>query len=150
MIGSPGRAHRHGVRAEVFERVEPGFEDRNDGRVLLRVDAAYFAGSIIEIEVRGQLRVLRLDGQRTGVAPECGRKIALLLGRFRPGCEMLRDVRPRSEKALFFAGPQSDANGATRLNADRLEHADDFHRYHGARAVVRRPGASMPRIEVRA
>ena len=92
VICSAGVPHRHCRGAEVFERLEPGFEDGDDGRVFLRVNAAQFSGAVIDIEVRGELCMLRLDRQRSGVAAERGRQIALFGRRFRTRREMLRHV----------------------------------------------------------
>src|SRR5437868_13156440 len=53
------------------------------------------SGAVVEIEVGGEFRMLRLDRQRTGVAAECGRQIALFGRRFGTGSEMLRDIRSK-------------------------------------------------------
>jgi hypothetical protein len=55
-----------------------------------------------------------------------------------------------AEDALLFARPQADADGAARLDVERLEDAHHFHRDDGARAVVGGAGAGDPAIEMAA
>ena len=59
-------------------------------------------------------------------------------------------VALRSEQSLLFAGPQRDANGAARLDVERLQDAHGFHGDDGAGAVVGCAGAGDPAIEVAA
>ena len=68
VVGAAGVALGDGRDAEVLERLDPGCEDRRDGVILLRVDAADLAGAVVEVEVGGEFGVLRLDRQRSGVA----------------------------------------------------------------------------------
>jgi hypothetical protein len=60
------------------------------------------------------------------------------------------DVAARAEEAFFFAGPQSDADGAAGLDVERGEDAHDFHGDDGACAVVGSAGAGDPAVEMAA
>src|SRR5262249_57080093 len=101
-------------------------------------------------EVARELCVLRLDGQRSDVAAERRRQIALLGRRFRARCEMLRDISARAEKSLLLAAPEADADPALRLNAQGFEHAHDFHRHQPSSAIVGRASAAVPPVEMSA
>src|SRR5664279_4327108 len=61
---------------------------------------------------------------------------------------MLLDVTVGTELAFFLAGPQCDADGATRLHLERIEDAHHFHGDDCACAIVGCTGARGPRIEV--
>ena len=63
---------------------------------------------------------------------------------------MLRRVALRTEQTLLFAGPEGDANGAARLDVERLQDADGFHGHDGAGAIVGGAGAGDPAVEVTA
>ena len=95
VIGAAGIADRHAWSTpRSLERREPRFEDRPHRVVALQVDAADLAAAVVEVEVAGELGVLRLE-----------------LHRLRVG-EMLLHVGARAEAALLLAAPQPDADGA--------------------------------------
>src|SRR5437763_8303899 len=60
VIGSARVGESQGLRAEVCERREPTAEERAHRVVPLHVDAAYSARAVVEVEVGGELFVLRL------------------------------------------------------------------------------------------
>ena len=66
------------------------------------------------------------------------------------GAEVLLHVALRAVEPLLFAGPQGDADGAARLEVERLEDADGLHGDDGAGTVVGGSGAGDPAIEVAA
>src|SRR6202000_1815273 len=73
-----------------------------------------------------------------------------LIGRSgqRGRAEVLLDVALRTEEALFFAGPESNADRAARLDAQRLENAHSFHGDDGSRAIVGCASACDPAIQM--
>ena len=87
--GAPAQREGQAARLDDRDAVVPV---RQDQHAVLRVHAAQFSGAVIDIEVRGELCMLRLDRQRSGVAAERGRQIALFGRRFRTRREMLRHV----------------------------------------------------------
>src|SRR6185436_2066425 len=64
------------------------------------------------------------------------------------GPEVLFNIGLRAQQSLLFSAPQSDANGPSRLDADRLENACRFHHYRAADGVIGGAGGGMPGIEV--
>ena len=63
---------------------------------------------------------------------------------------MLSAVALRSEQSLFFAGPERDADGATRLDSERFQDAHGFHRYDGSCSVIGGAGSGDPAIKMAA
>jgi hypothetical protein len=61
MVGAAGVAQGDGGDAEVFQGLDPLGEDGRDEGVLLEIDAADFARSVIEVEVGGDLALLGLE-----------------------------------------------------------------------------------------
>ena len=72
------------------------------------------------------------------------------IGGARNVAEVLLHVALGTEKALFFAGPKSDADGAARFDLQSGEDAHDFHGHDGARAVVGGACRGNPGIEMAA
>src|SRR6059058_1334059 len=132
VIGAAGVADGERVHAEVVERLHPGGEDGGHHFIALEIDAADFAGAIVNVVVGVELGMFRRRLHYFGIG------------------EMLLDVGAGAEQALFFAGPEADANGAAHLEASGLENADGFEHDAGACAIVGGTGATMPGIEVRA
>ena len=64
MVGAAGVAQGEGGDAEVVEGLDPLGEDGRDEGVLLEIDAADFARSVIEVEVGGDLALLGLEFER--------------------------------------------------------------------------------------
>src|SRR5690606_18078879 len=151
VVGAAGVARGDHGGADVVERLQPGLEDRHRGQVLLRVDAADPAGTVVEVEVGAELLVRRLALELAAVAAEERRQPGLLgVGRLRVRGEVLGDVVGRADQALLLAAPQRDADGAARLGADRLEDAHGLHHHRDAGAVVGGAGGGVPGIHVRA
>src|SRR4029453_6767118 len=94
--------------------LQPRLEQRHRRRVLLRVDAADAAGAVVDVEVRGELRMLRLQEERTPRAAPVLR-LPRLLG-VGARAEVLLDVGTRAQQALLLAAPQPDADGAPGLD----------------------------------
>src|SRR6185436_14712643 len=105
VIGLRDRSRSEDRHAEVPHRRLPLLEDWTDGHVALHPDASDAAGAVVGVEVRRQLRVLRLELHRLRIA------------------EMVADVGARTEQAVLFPAPQAGANRAARLGADRLQDA---------------------------
>src|SRR5436305_4626958 len=129
MVGAARVRERQSLRAEVCERREPTAEERAHRVVALHVDAAYSARAVVEVEVGGELFVLRLRREaraRRGAWRGLRRRLSLPRlggGRRWSGrglrrlkfSEVLFDVRVRAEESFLLAAPQSDANRASRL-----------------------------------
>ena len=60
MVGAASLAQGGGVRAQIGERRQPGIKYRFHRHIVFGIDATDFAGPIIEIEVSGNLSMLRL------------------------------------------------------------------------------------------
>ena len=60
------------VHADVVERLHPRLEDRRDGFVALEVDAANRAGAVVDVEVAGELGVIRLQRHGGAIAEMVG------------------------------------------------------------------------------
>src|SRR5580692_5970246 len=98
MISTAGVANRDdGGTGEIFEGSKPGFEDRPHHVVALQINPAYLSGTVVDVEVAGELGVLRRELHGFGVA------------------EVLFDISLRAEQALLFPAPQAHANGAVHL-----------------------------------
>ncbi len=63
---------------------------------------------------------------------------------------MFGDVTLGAEEALFFAGPQCDADGAAGMEVEGFDDADGFHHGRAAGGVVGCAGAGVPGIHVSA
>ena len=100
------------------------------GEVPLHPHAADSPGAVVRVEVRGELRVLRLECHRLDVG------------------DMLLHVRAGAEQSLLFAAPQRDTNGSARLDARRLENPRRFHHRGASGGVVSGAGRVRMRIEV--
>ena len=101
MIGAAGVTDRQSGHAEIVERNHPGIEEGRDHFIALEIDAANFAGAVVDVVVGVEFGVLwgDLDEMRGGI--------------FCVGiAEMLLDIRAGAEEAFFFAGPEADADGA--------------------------------------
>ena len=61
---------------------------------------------------------------------------------------MLRHVGFGTERPLFLPGPEGDADGAARLEVQRLENAHGLHQHGRTGGVVGRTGSIGPRVEV--
>src|SRR5438445_6532452 len=132
VIGAAGVADGERVHAKVMERLHPCGEDGGDHFIPLEIDAADFAGAVVNVVVGVELGVFGSRLHHFGIG------------------EMLLNVSAGAEQALFFAGPEADANGAAHLEASGLENADGFEHHAGACAIVGGAGATMPGIDVRA
>ena len=118
---------RHQVRAShapvgqsresrVFKRLHPGFEQRIDLQVVLRVNAPEFAWTIIGIEISGDFRML----------------LQLLL----PVLHITLDISGGSIKPLLLASPEDDADGAARLDTNLFQDADSLQHGYEPCAVI--------------
>src|SRR6202012_2849544 len=127
--------------AEVPERLDSRAEGRLPRRVALQIDAADFSGAVVDVEVDIERLPLRLsfNGAR-GLEDELRELDRFRVGGERVGAEVVPHVALRTKKALLFAAPQRDADGAAWMDVERFEDADGFHRDDRARAIVR--GAS--------
>src|SRR5258708_13940332 len=87
------------VHTEIVERDHPGGKNRSDHFISLEINAANFAGAVVDVVVGVELGVLwsRLHHFRIG--------------------EVLLDVGTRTQQALLFAGPEADTDGAAHLQA---------------------------------
>src|SRR5207244_1669942 len=128
-------------------RLDPLLEDRSHRGVFLQVDAADLPGTVVHVEVAGQLGVFRLDGEGSFAPAHRGGKVLFVrIGRLGTAGEVLGDVGARPEEAFLLAAPERDADGALRRDADGLEDAHRFHRRDRAGAVVGGAGAAVPRV----
>ena len=131
--------------------LHPGLENRRHGFVFLQVNAANFAAAVIYIEIGGDFCLLRLHRDRSGIAPQQSRHsfhVGIVHGWAR--AEMLLDITLRAKQSFFFAAPQTNADGAARMDVEGFQNANRFHHHDGARAVVGGSGAGVPGIEMRA
>ncbi len=140
VVGAAGVADGQGGHAEIVERDHPGVEDGRNHFIALEIDAADFAGAIVDVVVGVELGVLGKNLDRGAVAGSVGIGVA----------EVLLHVGARAEETLFFAGPEADADGAAHLEAGGFEDADGFQHDCGASAVVGGACAGLPGIEVAA
>src|SRR5262245_38627970 len=152
MIGAAGVSAGQSGRSQIAKRLEPGAENRAHGFVALQVDAANLARAVVEVEIGRELIVGRFERDRSLLSllpllpllsllsPRSARSLARGV--------MHVDVGARADKPLLFAAPQPDAYRPARLDAQRLNDADDLHRDSRSRAVVRGAGSRMPRIEM--
>src|SRR5262249_24601703 len=132
------------------EGLKPGAEDRTYGLVALQVDAANLARAVVEVEIGRELLVSGFDRDRSRRSPRRpARRATRRPWNWARGV-MLVDVSARSDQSLLFAAPQSDADRAARLDAERLNDPHDLHRDSRSRAIVRGAGSRMPRIEMAA
>ena len=90
VIGAAGVQRRQCRRPEVVERLQPRFEDRTHGFVALKIHAADPARAVVQVEIRGELRVLGLERHRFRIA------------------EVALHIAERSEIVLLLARPQRD------------------------------------------
>src|SRR5262245_65250320 len=81
MIGAAGIANRQVRHAEAAERLHPLPEDRRDRIVALQVDPANRPGSVVDVEVAGELRVIRFELERTKVCSASAAASAELIRR---------------------------------------------------------------------
>ena len=74
------------------------------------------------------------------------------IGRVRrsEAAEVLLDVALRAEKALFFAGPERNADRAPWLHIKRLQDAHGFHGHDAACSIVSCACAGDPAVEMAA
>ena len=126
MIGAASVANRQRLHAEVLERFHPRLEDRRHRLVALQVDATNQAGAVIDVEVAGELRMLRLQLHR--------RRIAVVR----------LDVFLRAEQPLLLTAPQADAHGAAQLDAADLQQSHRLHHDGRSGGVVGRAGPGVP------
>src|SRR5437867_12829327 len=103
MIRSTRVANSQRGHAQILERLHPRLKNRRDGFVALEVDAPDGARAIIDIEITGEFCVLRFQFHIRAIG------------------KVLRHVSARSEKALFFARPQAEADRAAHPEMTRLE-----------------------------
>ncbi len=126
-------------------------EDRLHCCVFLQINAADASAAVVEIEVAGNLRILRLEFDRA-----C--RFSVEFGEFefigstgaRNESEVLLYVVVGSELAFLLAGPKCDANGAARLHLQCVEYTHDFHGDDRSGAVIRCTCRGGPRIEMSA
>src|SRR5271155_2106959 len=151
VVGAAGKASADGSDVEILERRDPLLEDRNDRIIFLRIDAADFAASVVNVVVSGNKFVLRLQRERAcGSANKLGPFKLLRRGRARETSEVSLHVTTRSKQALLFAAPETYANRTPRLRVQRGEDAHDLHRNDGAGAVIGGPRSGDPAIEMAA
>src|ERR1700747_528029 len=60
MISASSVAHCQRGHAEISEGLHPGFENRGDCLVLLKINAANLSRSVVYVEIRGDFGLLRL------------------------------------------------------------------------------------------
>src|SRR5271165_7611646 len=120
MIGAAGVAHGERGHAEILEGFHPGFEDGRDGFVLLKINTANLTRAVVDVEIGGDFRLLRLYRNLSSLAAQ-ERWHAFHQGvvHGRAGAEMVLNIALRAEKPLFFAAPEADADGAARLDIER-------------------------------
>ena len=121
-----------------MEGLHPGGEDGGNHFISLEIDAADFAGAIVDVVVGVKLGVLGSDFDELG-GWIFGFGIA----------EMLLNIGPGTEQALLFAGPKADADCATHLDAGGFKDADGFEHDGRAGAVVGSASSCVPGIEMR-
>src|SRR5689334_12302187 len=126
LSGSRFRFGHRGRSEQLSEWSKPGAENRSDVFVPLQVNSANLSSAVIEVEVSGKFRF----------AAHALRKV-------------IRNVCSRTQQSLFLTAPQSDSNGASRLQTERLEDANSFHAYGRTGCVVRGSGAAVPGIKMR-
>src|SRR5437016_10679383 len=60
MVSAAGIVERKGLRIEIGERREPASEHRSNGFVALHIDTTNSAGTVVQVEVGGELLVVML------------------------------------------------------------------------------------------
>ena len=116
--------------AEIGEGLERVAHDRGGGGRSEDARAAHAAGAGIDVEIaieRGEFGLGLLEG-----------------------AEVLFDVGLRTEQPFLLARPERDADGAARLEPERLDDARGLHHHGRADRVVGGAGGGVPRIEVTA
>src|SRR5271170_327895 len=124
MIRATGVADGQGGHAEIVEGDHPSVKNWRDHFIALEIDAADFAGAVVDVVVGVELGLLgkNLDEMSGGI--------------FDIGItEVLLHVGAGAEEALFFTSPKTDADGAAHLDAGGFEDAHGFEHYRGAGAV---------------
>src|SRR5262249_7314662 len=130
MVSSLRAAVGEGGDAEIPERRHPRLEDRSHHSITLEIDPADPSRAVIQVEVAGELRMLRLG-----------------LHRHRVG-EVLADVAPGAEQALLLAAPERDAHRARERKLEGLEDAESLEGDRAAGAVVGCTRSAVPAVEV--
>src|SRR5436189_111292 len=155
MIGAAGIRDRQGREGVLFcrtdqilERSKPRSEDRAHFFVALHVDAADLAGPVVEIKVarnpvvlwfqlelrsrlRRRWRLRACPGRTTAKTRLWSKSFAKVFGY----------ISARSKQAFFFAAPQTDSNGSTRLQPESLKYAHGFHAHRRPGGVIRGAGS---------
>src|SRR5271167_4580475 len=92
---------------------------------------------------------LELDGS-SGVSIVLGDYQLIRLVRTGNETKVLLHIAIGAELALYFAGPEADANGAPGLHLESGQDTHDFHGDYAARAIVGCARGRGPGIEVSA
>src|SRR2546423_1581014 len=134
MIRSAGVANGDCRRPQILEWSQPGAENRTDSFVALQIDAANLSSTVIQIEVTGYFFVFRFDLQFALLS-----KTATTTGRARDRnafTEVLCNIGMRSKQTLLFTSPETDTDGATRFQTERLDQSKRFQTSAGTSSVV--------------
>ena len=126
VVGASGVGQRQRRRSEVLERREPRLEDRPDHVVALKIDAADPAAAVVQVEIRGQARVLGPERHRERVG------------------EVRLHVGARTEEPLLLAAPERQAHGAVHLQIKRLQDTHRLQDHGAAGRVVGGAGPAVP------
>ena len=129
MIGGADALEHVPAQPEILQRLDPPVEQRLRRLARLGVPPVDRPGRRIDVEVDDRLVARVLVGVPF---------------------EVLLHVGLRAEQPLFLAAPQRDADRPLRLRADRLQDPHRLHDHRRPVGVVRRAGAGMPRVEMRA
>src|SRR5665213_179144 len=132
MVCTAGGADGERGGAHVFERRDPGSENRFHHVVVLHINSANRAAAVVEVVIGRKFLPFRF-GLHVGAIHK-----------------MFFDVGGGSTRPLFFAGPESEAHGALHREVQSFQDAHHFHGNDGAGRVIGCTGAAGPRIEVRA
>src|ERR1700719_974974 len=78
VIGAAGISHRDRADAQVAKWCNPLLENLSDRRILLQVDPADFSRAVVDVEVSRNLRLLRLDDNRSSRLAQKIRQLHLI------------------------------------------------------------------------
>src|SRR5579859_6419498 len=116
VIRSASVAHCERVHSQIFELLHPRLENGLHCRVALHVDAANLACAIVDVEISGDLGLLRLDRHRAGFASAQTRgSLRAWSVERRTRSEVMDHIPSGAEQTFLFAAPQTYTDSAARL-----------------------------------
>src|SRR5215831_6201237 len=104
MIGAAGTANGQCRHTEISKRLHPSLEYRRDGFIALQVHTPDGASAVINVEVSGEFRMLRLQFHVRTIS------------------KVLRYISTRAEDAFFFSRPKRKPDCSPHLESCRFQN----------------------------